>query len=263
MKSKLHVPILVILSLLTFTASAQTVYPVTSGEMIFSQSHSSFTGSFINQYPNAKLVANNVRFTVFFHAGEYIHFDFNNNVGMFSGLAIRNVGMITDEALPQTVSLVNGASVPYNDYKIIRRQYLLGVPLAFKIGAFNKHFFLYGGGEYEMAFLLKEKYWSNTFDRSGSKTKNSRWFSNQTPTFMPSVFAGVQLPGGVNLKFKYYLTDFLNRNYSSGRNSSEGSSFDLSDLSRYQESQVLSFSLCWQFKTAELWNDDEDGSLWQ
>jgi hypothetical protein len=255
MKLKHYILIFVSMALISIPAVAQKLYPVTSGEILFSQSQTSLTSSFVSQYPNARLVADNVRFTVFFHIGQYIHYDFTDNVGMFSGLAIRNVGMITDETLPQTVSISNGASVPYSDYKIIRRQYMLGVPLALKIGAFNNHFYIYGGGEYEMAFHLKEKYWTDTFDRSGSKTKNTEWFSNQTPTFLPSVFAGVQLPGGINLKFKYYLTDFLNNSYTSSRNSQEGSSFDISDLSRYQESQIFSFSLCWQFNTASLWEE--------
>jgi len=256
MKSKLITLIIVSLGFINIPAMAQKIYPVTSGEVIFSQSQSSFTSSFISQYPTAKMVTNNVRFTVFFHIGQYIHYDFNDNFGMFSGLAIRNVGMITDETLPQTVTLIPANTVQYSDHKIIRRQYMLGVPLAFKVGAFNNHFYLYGGGEYEMAFHLKEKYWTGTFDRSGSKTKNTQWFSNQTPTFLPSVFAGVQLPGGINLKFKYYLTDFLNSDYTTSRNSTEGSTFDISDLSRYQESQIFSFSLCWQFNTTSLWNEE-------
>jgi len=259
MKLKLWTLIIAGFGLFNIPAMAQTIYPVTSGEMIFSQSNASFNQSFINQYPNAKLVANNVRYTVFFHIGQYIHYDINNKVGLFSGLAIRNVGMITDETLPQTVTSTP-SSATYSDYKIIRRQYMLGVPLALKVGAFNNHFYLYGGAEYEMAFHLKEKYWSNTFDRSGSKTKSTQWFSNQTPTFLPSVFAGVQLPGGINLKFKYYLTDFLNSDYTTSRNSTEGSSFDISDLSRYKESQVISFSLCWQFNTSAIWEEGE--SIW-
>jgi hypothetical protein len=264
MKSKLFTLIAICLGLATLTAMSQKLYPVTSGEIIFSQSQSSLTSSFLNQYPTSRIAANNVRFTVFFHVGQYIHYDFSNNIGMFSGMSIRNVGMITDETLPQTVSISNGATVPYTDYKIIRRQYMLGVPLALKFGAFNNHFYFYGGGEYELAFHLKEKYWTNSFDRDGSKTKNTEWFSNQTPTFLPSVFAGVQLPGGFNLKFKYYLTDFLNNDYISSRNSQEGSSFDISDLSRYKESQIFFFSLCWQFNTSAIWNDESGaGSLRQ
>jgi hypothetical protein len=51
---------------------------------------------------------------------------------------------------------------------------------------FDKHFYFLAGGECEMAFVLKEKYFSGSFDRAGSKTKNTKWFSNQTPTFMPT-----------------------------------------------------------------------------
>jgi hypothetical protein len=111
MKTKLNILIVAGLVLINLQLTAQKIYPVTSGEIIFSNSQSGFTQSFLNQYPSAKLVANNVRFTVFFHVGQYIHYDFNDNFGLFSGLAIRNVGIITDETLPQTVKL-KGADVP-------------------------------------------------------------------------------------------------------------------------------------------------------
>jgi len=252
MKTKFFI-ISILCGLISIPVIAQHIYPVTSGEMIFSQTNSKFTQAFTTQYPNARLVSNNVRYTVFFHIGQYFHMDFNDRFGMYSGLGIRNVGMITDESLPQTVS-TTGGTVPYSDYKIIRRQYMLGVPLAIKIGSFKNHFHIFGGGEYEMAFHLKEKYWSDTFDRSGSKTKNKEWFSSQTPTFLPSVFAGVQFPGGVNIKFKYYLTDFLNNDYKVSNNSQDGSTFSVSDLTRYESSQLFYFSLCWQFNTSDLWN---------
>jgi hypothetical protein len=253
MKLKLCYLIIAGIVLANTQMTAQNVYPVTSGEIIFSQSNSSFTEEFLDQYPDAGLAGNNVRFTVFFHLGQYIHYDFNDKFGLYSGLAIRNVGMITDESLPQTVTLT-GAEVPYEDYKIIRRQYMLGVPLAFKFGSFSKHFYFFGGGEYELAFVFKEKYWTGSYQRDGSKTKDVQWFANQTPTFLPSVFAGVQLPGGVNIKFKYYLTDFLNTDYKVSSNTQEGSSFDLSDLSRYKESQLFYVSVCWQFNTADLFD---------
>ena len=161
---------LIILGAINLQVRSQKLYPVTSGEMIFSQSQSSFTQEFIDQYPGANLAANNVRYTVFFHLGQYIHYDFNDNVGLYSGLGIRNVGMITDETLPQTVT-TTGADVPYEDYKVIRRQYMLGLPLAFKVGSFDKHFYFFAGGEYEMAFVLKEKYWTGSFD--------TRWFKDK------------------------------------------------------------------------------------
>jgi hypothetical protein len=253
MKTKFSL-ILILAWLINFPMIAQHVYPVTSGELIFSQSQATFTQAFLTQYPGASLANNNVRFTAFLHIGQYIHCDFTDNIGFFSGLAIRNVGMITDETLPQTVSQTGGASVPYANYNVIRRQYMLGVPLAIKLGSFKNHVFFFAGGEYEVAFHLKEKYWTDSFDRSGPKTKSTEWFSSQTPTFMPSVFAGIQFPGGVNLKFKYYLTDFLNNEYKISNNSNEGSVFDLSDQTRYASSQVFYFSLCWQFDTSVLWD---------
>lgn len=257
MKYILFFFVLIIPGLITLPVTAQKVYPVTSGEMIFSQSNTAFTRAFTSQYPNAKLAADNVRFTVFFHLGQYIHMDLNNTFGLYSGLGVRNVGMITDESLPQTVS-ATGGSVLYSDYKIVRRQYMLGIPLAIKLGSFKNHFYIFGGGEYEMAFHMKEKYWTDTFDRSGAKTKSNKWFSNQTPTFLPSVFAGIQFPRGFNIKFKYYLTDFLNSDYKISSNSQEGALFNISDLSRYQSSQLFYFSLCWQFNTSSLWDWDRD-----
>ena len=244
------------LILLAFVAlnvqlNAQKLYSVTSGEIIFSQSQSSFTQSFINQYPGASLAADNVRFTMFFHFGQYLHYDLNDHVGFYSGLSIRNVGMITDETLPQTVS-ISGSEVQYQDHKIIRRQYMLGLPLALKLGAFDNHIYFFGGGEIEMAFHFKEKYWTGNYERSGSKTKTTTWFANQTPTFLPSVFAGVQFPGGVNIRFKYYLDNFLNSDYKISTNTQEGSIFNLSDLSRYEESQIMYVSVCWQFETSKI-----------
>ena len=253
MKSKIYFCLFITLSIINIPVMAQKkFYPVTSGELIFSNSKASFTQEFINQYPDARLAENNVRFTCFFHLGQYLHYDFNDNFGLFSGLGVRNVGMITDEALPQTVT-ISGADVPYDDYKVIRRQYMLGIPLAFKVGSFNKHLYFFGGGEYELAFVLKEKYWTGSFDRDGSKTKTVTWFSDQTPILFPSVFAGVQFPGGFNVRFKYYLKDFLNNDYKVSSNSQEGVTFDLSDLTRYKESQVFYFSLCWQFNTSVFW----------
>ena len=236
---------------ISIAGTSQNVYTISSGEMIFSQSQTTFTPEFLAQYPDAMISADNVRFTMFFHLGQYVHYDFNNSFGIFSGLALRNIGMITDEKLPQTVS-TNGSAVNYQDYKIIRREYTVGVPLALKLGAFNKHFYFFGGGEYELSLCFKEKFWSGGFDRSGSKTKNTKWFSNQSPTFIPSVFAGVQFPHGLNLKFKYYLNNFLNSNYKLSSNDQNGNVYNISDLRRYEDSQVMYFTLSWQFDPAEI-----------
>ena len=65
------------------------------------------------------------------------------------------------------------------------------------------------GGEAELMFHYKEKQFIN-----GDKQRKSKeWFSDKVNLFNPSVFAGIQLPGGMNVKFKYYLNDFLNQAY--------------------------------------------------
>lgn len=255
MRKKIYLIVIIGLGLINIPALAQKVYTVSSGELIFSNSQASFTQEFMDKYEGASLSSNNVRFTCFFHVGQYVHFDFTNNVGMFTGLALRNIGMITDEVLPQMVG-IGDAEVGYEEYKIIRRQYAIGVPLAFKVGAFDKNIYFFGGGEYEMAFHFKEKYWTGNFERSGSKTKNTEWFSSQTPTFLPSVFGGIQFPYGLNVKFKYYLTDFLNSDYKGNGNSVGGNAFDVSDQSRYKESNMFYVSLCWQINTGDVFDKE-------
>jgi hypothetical protein len=232
MKKQLLSLVAVAICAFTQNTNAQTNSYWTSGmELIFSWSDAQFTDDFMTQYSDAVLLNDPVRFTVVLNISQNRHFDFSNSIGMFTGIGLRNVGMITNERLPQQI---DGAA--YQDYKLIRRQYTLGVPLALKIGNFDKGFFLFGGGEIEWAFVFKQKYW-NTLDRSGEKTKSVDWFGNQTPAFLPSVFGGIQFPGGVNVRFKYYLTDFLNNNYK--LNTQASGQFNVGDLTRYESTQLF------------------------
>ncbi len=218
--------------------SQTKVYSVTSGELLFQWADIGFTQEYMDAHPNDEQVGNPLRFTCFFHLGQYVHFDFTNSVGLFTGGAVRNVGFISDERL----DLNNDVNDPnIQDFKIIRRSYNIGVPLAIKLGSFKDHTYLFAGGEVELAYAYKEKYW-NSHNRSGSKNKTTQWFGSQTPNFMFSAFAGVQLPKGVNLKFKYYFDDFINTDYTNPNNA-------ISDLTRYKSAQVMYVSLSWQFKT--------------
>jgi hypothetical protein len=232
---------------------AQKSYTETVTEFIFSFSVCDFTEDFHTTYPQAEVMKTNLRFTAFLHISQDWHMDFNNNLGIITGFGLRNVGLISDEVLPDT----ENDSLMRN-FKIIRRLYTLGVPLSVKIGSFKDHFFLYAGGELELALHFKEKYWSDSKNRSGDKTVYTSWFGEQTPLILPSVFAGVQLPRGFNIKFKYYLRDFLDHNY---KRNKYIDSFSVSDLTRYNNSQVFYFSLSWQFNTAYLktknWNPDK------
>lgn len=175
--------IVLVLSFSNQGFSQDRIYAENSNEVIFSFADVSYNG---------QSMATPARFSMFFHAGNNIHFDFNDYVGVYSGYGLRNIGFITEEA----------------GVKIKRRTYSLGVPLALKLGVLQKKFFVYGGGSYEMFFHYKQK---QIID--GNKEKYSEWFSDRTDRFAPSFFAGIQFPKGFNIKFKYYPNDFLNRDF--------------------------------------------------
>jgi hypothetical protein len=194
--------------------NAQDVYTITSGELLFQSGSIEKSGEEMNS---------NLRFTLWFHLGEYVHLDIGKNVGFFTGLGIRNVGFITEE----------------DDIKTKYRSYMLGAPIALKLGSFKDNFFIYGGGEYEWMFHFKQKTFVND-----EKIKYSEWFSNRTPSFIPSVFAGIQFPYGLNVKFKYYLNDFLNHDY-------QGSG-DYADYTTFTNTQVWYISVSFQIKNSEM-----------
>ena len=185
MKSRFY--ILAVLLLLSLSVRAQKLYTVSGGEIIFQSSSVEKKTDGVNTSVNT-----NLRFTLFLHIGEYLHYDFNDHVGMFTGLGIRNVGFITEE----------------DSIKDKYRTYNLGMPLAIKFGSFKKNLFLFGGAEYEWMFHFKHK----TFVEN-TKTKYTSWFSNHTPALIPSVFVGLQLPAGFQFKFRYYLDNYLEERY--------------------------------------------------
>ena len=222
---KKHFVLLIAISLLfNQTVSSQEVYSVSSSELLFQ------FASIEN--PNLPDITNKLRFTLFLHYGQYWHVDINNTMGFYSGMAIRNVGFIYNTTDPS---------------KTIRRSFTAGIPLSFKLGAFDKHLYLMGGGEYELLFHYRARI-GDSNERDGSVIKEGEWFSNKTKRFVPSVFAGVQFPGGVNVKFKYYLQGFLNEEYSGP---------DLggvSDFSDFTQLDMFYVSVCWQFRTDQIKN---------
>jgi hypothetical protein len=211
--------ILVLTGIIIFSLNnvkSQSVYPITSGEFIF---------SFADVEMNEQDVPVDMRFSLFFHYGQYWHFDVFNNLGFYTGGAIRNVGFITDE----------------DNYKVKRRSYTLGVPFAVKLGSFRDGMFIYGGGEYELLFHYKQKIFTD-----GNKIKTKEWFSNRTNRFVPSVFAGIQFPKGINVKFKYYLDDFLNPDF---KGTDNGQEVDYSDFNKMQ---LYYISLSKQIRTQKI-----------
>lgn len=213
--------------------------------MIFSNGTVEFTDAYLQQFPQAEVSGVPLRYTMVFHLSQYWHFDFTEKVGFYTGVGVKNVGIISNEVLYNPTPGIES----YKPYKIVRRLYTGGIPIAAKFGSFADNLYVFGGVEFEFAMHYKEKYW-NSHDRSGSKTKRTEWFANETETVLPSFIAGVQLPRGVNLKFKYYFNDFLDH--------SNTSTNFVSDLSRYKKSQVWYISLSWQFNTAYLFKEGED-----
>jgi len=113
------------------------------------------------------------------------------------GAAVRNVGFIYETP----------SDSYYNGVKKKFRNYNFAIPVGIKIGNMGKAFF-FAGYEIEFPFNYKEKTFENEI-----KTKFNVWFSNRVPAYYHTVFAGVQIPYGISLKFKYYLSGFFNQDY--------------------------------------------------
>ena len=222
MKKVLILLLFVATVLATNPASSQEVYQISSWENLFQFAEVGATPQ------NTTSINERLRYTIVLNIGQYTHIDFSNTIGLYTGLAVRNVGFIYDTDIPT---------------KTIRRSYTLGVPLALKIGMFDKHAYIFGGGEYELLFHYKGKRWDSN-ERSGTKYKDSEWFSSKTKRFVPAVFGGIQFPGGFNIKYKYYLDHFLNTNF-------VGTDLGQSnvDFSEYTSIQMHYIAICWQFRT--------------
>lgn len=133
------------------------------------------------------------RFSLFFNVGSTLNKDWGPHAGMFTGLALKNIGLIrkTDSA------------------RFKDRVYALGVPLGLKFGQLSEHKFFIVGAEADLAVNFKEK----KFQEGQSKTKFNEWFSRRTPLGMPSVFVGME-QHHFDIKFQYYLTNFFRPQFS-------------------------------------------------
>jgi len=138
-----------------------------------------------------------LRWSPFFNFNTMLNADMSEHFGIFSGLAIRNVGYIYDNFQQDTVF-----------YKKKFRSYNLGIPLGIKVGNLD-NMYLYGGYEIEFPFHYKEK----TIEDGDKINKTTGWFSKRQEAFQHGFFVGLQFPHGANIKFKYYLSEFHNQEY--------------------------------------------------
>jgi hypothetical protein len=162
-----------------------------------------------------------VRFTAFLHIQQQIYYKLTKSFGLYSGIAIRNVGFIEKEG----------------DYTYKYRTYTAGIPLALTFGNLEKHFFIYGGAEAGMAFNYKEK----RFNGSTKEHKSTSWFSGKTNTWQPQLFAGIQFPYGANVKFAYYPENFFNKDYAEEVNGESKKLYENKSVNLYYVS--ISFQL--------------------
>lgn len=176
-------------SLLGAKAQYNRWYSTSGGEWIFSVPNVSLNGA---------EASGAVRFSPVINLQNLVNYDAGRHMGFFSGLNIRNVGFIYDE--------------PNSDIRKKVRTYNIGIPLGIKLGDLDGLFF-YAGYELELPINYKEK----TFVNERKEDRFNVWFSDRTPV-QHSLMAGVQFPYGANIKFKYYLTEFFDRNYTETRN---------------------------------------------
>ena len=165
-------------------------YVTTGGELIF---------SFANVEQNGNSENSTMRFSPVINLQVMVNKDVSKNFGLFTGLALRNVGYITNDYTDRSDSL---------NYKKKFRSYNLGIPVGFKVGNLERTFF-YAGYEIELAMAYKEK----TYVDGDKTSKITGWFSDRQELFQHGFLVGVQFPYGTNIKFKYYMSEFHNQDY--------------------------------------------------
>jgi len=158
-------------------------YTSTGFEMLFSWANINENGI---QNPSI------LRWAPVFNIQTFFNYDVTQRFGVFSGIGVRNVGFIYD---------VDDAT------RRKARTYNMGIPFGIKFGNVDK-FFFYTGYEMELAFNYRERTYV-----SDQKSVFNEWFSDRVPLINNSILVGVQLPLGLNLKFKYYFTNFYNKDY--------------------------------------------------
>jgi len=182
-------PVLLLFSHIHANAQESKLYFSSGGELIFSWANVDDNGL------DGEVIT---RFSAFFHFQSLTNYDFSNSVGAFWGLAIRNVGFIYKDP--------NNTAVRKK-----YRTYNLGFPVGFKFGDLGGRF-IYVGYELELPFNYKEK----TFISDKKQDKFNEWFSSRssrTPFIHHSLFVGITGIRGASIKFKYYLTNFFNKDF--------------------------------------------------
>ncbi len=141
---------------------------------------------------DGKTIATTPRYTLFFNGGVDVNYKISKPFKAYTGLYFKNIGLIDK----------------YGDsLKIKRRMYTIGAPLGLKINVKENLKFKIGA-DFNLVFNYKEKVF-----RNGDKTaKFNEFFSNKTPLFYPSIFAGIVVYK-ISISANYYPYNFFNTNY--------------------------------------------------
>ncbi|MDR2084900.1 MAG: hypothetical protein LBP67_07895 [Bacteroidales bacterium] len=185
------------LFILLFVIAANTVFAQKTNIYLTSGLEFPFSLSSLDVYDSKKGTV--LRFAPWINIQESINFDITNGFGFFAGISLKNVGFIYKISDPSTIDV----SFSRTEIRKKFRTYNLGVPVGIKLGSFDK-FFFYGGYEIELPLHYKEK----TFI-GDEKHIYREWFSDKTPNFIHTFFLGVEFPYSINLKFKWYITQFF------------------------------------------------------
>ena len=133
------------------------------------------------------------RYSTFFHIGEQFHVNLGKSFGFYTGIGVRNIGMINR----------------LNDsIKVKQRVYALGVPVGIKIGDMQKRLYAALGAELELFFNYKQKTFLGS-GRGDKVEKFNEWFSDRTPLLNPSLFVEFNFKKGTYIKLRYYPMNFL------------------------------------------------------
>jgi hypothetical protein len=162
--------------------SQSSWYTTTGGETILS----------LNAFNDPTVESTVLRFAPVFNSQTLLNIDLSNSFGIFTGLALRNVGFIADDPSDATV-------------RKKFRTYNVAIPFGLKIGNLDGTF-IYGGFDAEYAFNFKEK----IFVDGKKQEKYLYWFSDRVQQWQPALHVGFQFVKGTNIKFKYYLNSFFN-----------------------------------------------------
>jgi hypothetical protein len=165
-------------------AQDDKIYTTTSGELIFSFASINDAGDEDGSI---------MRFSPVINIQNWLNYDKSEKLGFFTGLSVRNVGFIYD--VDETTR---------KKY----RTYNVGIPVGVKIGNLSDKFVFFGY-ELEIPVNYKEK----TFIDEDKDDKKNIWFTDRVPTVNHSLMAGIQLPYGATIKFKYYLTNFFDEDF--------------------------------------------------